>query len=241
MPPLEEREARTEMVRVCRLVYERSYSTGADGNVTVRLSGGRLLATPSGVHKGFLEPADLVVVDVGSGRPLQGGEPTSELPMHLAIYRDRPDVHAVVHAHPIAAVACSLAGLDLEQIVVPEVIFGVGRIVMVPYSTPTTEDVPAAVSRHIATCDALVLARHGTGTVGPTLIKAFARLETVEHTARIVTLASQLGHLQPLPPEEVARLRRIVAGQGAAAEPMEAVIARATAEVIRRLSAEGLS
>lgn len=235
----EEEALREECVRICRLIYERGYSTGADGNVSVRLSDGRLLATPSGAHKGFLGPADMVLLDA-RGRPLQGGRPTTELPMHLCVYATRPDVAAVVHAHPVAAVACSIAGVDLAEVVVPEVIFGVGAIAMVPYATPTTDDVPAAVRAAVGAHDALVLARHGTVTVGPDLLKAFARLETVEHTARIVALARQLGAARPLPPAEVARLRAIVGGADAAADhaAVEAAIARAVGEVMRRLDAE---
>jgi L-fuculose-phosphate aldolase len=221
---------------VCRLIYDRGYSTGADGNVTVRLADGRLLATPSGVHKGFLGPQDFVLLDP-SGRPLAGGKPTTELPMHLAVYQQRPDVMAVVHAHPIATVACSIANVDLGEIVVPEVIFGVGAIRMIPYTTPTTDDVPAAIADEIRTCDALVLARHGTVTVGPDLLTAFNRLETVEHTARIVTLSRQLGVVSPLPESEVARLRGIVAGE----DVLQTVIAHAVKEVIRRLREEGLA
>ncbi len=230
-------------MRVCQLIYERAYSTGADGNVTVRLADGRLLATPSGAHKGFLKPDDMVLLDP-RGRPIQGGTPTSELPMHLAVYRARPEVKAVVHAHPLAAVACSIAGIDLGEIIVPEVIFGVGCIEMAPYSTPTTDDVPEVVGDAIMRCDALVMARHGTVTVGPDLLKAFARLETVEHTAKIVALARQLGTATPLDAAEVARLRGIVGGapttEAPTASSSEGIVAQATAEVMRRLIAEGL-
>lgn len=225
-------------MRVCRLIYERSYSTGADGNVSVRLPNGNLLVTPSGVHKGFLAPEDLVLLDP-DGRPLGQGAPTSELPMHLAVHRRRPDVRAVVHAHPVAAVACSIAGIDLGEVVVPEVIFGVGTIRMVPYSTPTTDDVPAAVGDVIGRCDALVLARHGTVTVGSSLEAAFAKLETVEHTAKIVTLARQLGPISALAPAEVARLRGIVGDDDD--DAVAALVARATGAVLRRLTREGLA
>lgn len=233
-PGLSEADARAQCVRVCRLIYDKGYSTGADGNVTVRLGDGRLLATPSGAHKGFLD-ADGFVLLHPDGRPVRGGTPTSELAMHLSVYRARPDVHAVVHAHPIAAVACSIAGIDLADIIVPEVIFGIGCIQMAPYSTPTTDDVPAAIADAIARCDAVVMTRHGTITVGPDLLKAFARLETVEHTAQTLAMAHQLGAVTPLPASEVARVRAIAQGAGDA----QSVIARATAEVLRRLEADG--
>ena len=237
-PGLTEAQARAECVRVCRLIYDKGYSTGADGNVTCRLGDGRLLATPSGAHKGFLEPDEFVLLDP-RGRPLRGGTPTSELPMHLSVYAARPEVQAVVHAHPVAAVACSIAGVDLGEIVVPEVIFGIGCIQMAPYSTPTTDDVPAAIAQAIRNCDAVVMARHGTITVGPTLLKAFARLETVEHTAQTVAMARQLGHVTPLPASEVARVRGIAEGSGGAPGD-ESMVAKATAEVLRRLRQEGL-
>ena len=138
--------AREACVRVCRLIYERSYSTGADGNVSVRLPNGTLLVTPSGAHKGFLGPEDLVLL-APDGRPLGEGVPTSELPMHLAVHRTRPDVRAVVHAHPVSAVACSIAGIDLAEIVGPEVVFGVGSIRWSPTRPPPPTTCPRRWAR----------------------------------------------------------------------------------------------
>jgi len=234
----DERSLRQQCVRICELIYERGYSTGTDGNISVRLGERHLLTTPSGAHKGFLHPDDLVKTD-RRGKPVAGqrGAPTSEIAMHTAVYDVRPDVRALVHAHPAAAIAVTLAGIDLETIVVPEVIFGIGNIPTVPYSTPTTLDVPREVLAYAEDNDGMILERHGTLTMGSDLLGALAKLETIEHTARIVLLARAVGPVQPLADEEVARLRRVAGRSGSAPdEATQAVIARATAQVLELLS-----
>ena len=187
-----EQGLRREVVHLCTHMYDRGYIAGADGNVSVRLGTDRIAVTPSGVHKGFLKPADLVITDL-DGRP-QGRttKPTSELAMHLEIYRLRPDVRAVVHAHPPYAIAASVAGVSLAQCLLPEVIFALGSIHHAGYATPTTDDVPAILREPLRHHDALILDRHGTVTLGPDVQTAFNRLESVEHTAKVSAIATRL-------------------------------------------------
>jgi len=215
-------------------MYERGYVAGTDGNASARLGSRRLLVTPTGAHKGQLEPADLVRTDL-QGRPVPGerGRPSGELALHLRVYEERPDVAAIVHAHPPAAVACTLVGIDLGQPVVPESVLALGGVPTVPYATPTTDDLARAVVPYLRDGQGLLLARHGTVTVGADLMTAYCRLETLEHTARILCLARLLGPVQPLAADEVARLQQL-SGQPPAPD-LQAVVARATAAVLERL------
>ncbi|NUN12627.1 MAG: class II aldolase/adducin family protein [Myxococcales bacterium] len=204
---------RSRVVGVCKRMYAHGLIASTDGNVSVRLTERRLLVTPSGVHKGLLEPSDLVVVD-GMGRPQRGGRASSELQMHLHIYEIRPDVRAIVHAHPPFAVACTLAKLALDVTYLPEVVFALGTIPTVPYSTPTTKDVSNAVDRVAQQHDAFMLERHGSVTLASDVETAYNRLEALEHTAKIVHAARQVGLIEPLPACEVKRLYQVAAAAG---------------------------
>ncbi|MEI6633676.1 MAG: class II aldolase/adducin family protein [Chlamydiota bacterium] len=201
-----EREYRQDIVEVCRRMYARGYISGSDGNVSVRLGSNRMLSTPSGINKGFLSPRDLIVTDM-RGAKLQGeGKPTGELYLHIEAYQRRPDIGAVVHAHPPLTIAFSLAGLKLPQCVLPEIVMIFGSIPMAAYATPCTEEGPQAIASLIGDCDALIIERHGTITVGDNVFTAYDRLEKVEHSAEVCAAARQLGPVKPLPREEIAKL-----------------------------------
>lgn len=205
-----EHEQRQEMVRIGRLMWERGYVAATDGNLSVRLGGDRLLVTASGYSKGFLSVDDLVIIDL-DGRPVaayrgRGQKPSSEILMHLEVYRQRPDVAAVVHAHPPVATAFSIAGVSLARCVLPEVVITLGSIPTAGYATPGTAEMPRSISQAIKDHDALILAHHGSLTVGQTLWEAYLRLEKVEHTAQITLTAQQLGRVHTLTAEDVAVL-----------------------------------
>ena len=205
---------RQDMVTVARWMHQRGLVGGMDGNLSVRVGKDRLLATPSGVNKGLLETSDLVMTDF-SGNPVRGsGNPSSELMMHLRIYEVRPDVGAVLHAHPPHCVACTLVGLSLTSLVVPELAYSLGAVPTAPYATPGTPEVPASIEPFIANSQAILLARHGVVTFGRDLTEAYNRLEGLEHAARILFLARNLGELVPLDPTEVQRLRESVLARG---------------------------
>lgn len=206
MPP--DDALRAEIVRVGRLMHANEYVDGTSGNITARLGPERILATPSGLAKGFLEPEQLIEVDL-DGRVLAaapGLTPTSEMPMHLEAYRRRPDIGAVVHAHPVTSVALSIAGISLAECVVPEAVVVLGLVPTTPYATPASEENRRAIADLIAGHDAIVLQYHGTLTVGRDVMDAYLKLETLEHTARIIALSRLLGGTPALPPEQVAKL-----------------------------------
>jgi L-fuculose-phosphate aldolase len=195
-----------EIVQICGQMYQKGFIASSEGNVSVRLGPDRLLITPRGAHKGFLQVEQLVITDL-DGRRLSGAlSPSTELQLHLAAYDERPDITAVVHAHPTTAIACTLANVSLTDGVLPEVIVALGAVPTAPYTTPGTLEAGEVIRPLIRQFDALLLARHGSVTVGKDLQDAYAKLEMLEHAAQILLLARLLGPVPPLPPEEVNRL-----------------------------------
>jgi len=208
-----ETDLRREMVQVCHALYHRQLVAAADGNVSARC-GGLFLTTPSGLSKGRVQAADLILVD-GSGQVLSGnGRPTSELALHLEVYAQRPQAGAVIHAHPPVATALTIAGVSLAEPILPEVVLTLGAIPTAPYATTGTPALAAAVHDLLPHYDAILLEQHGALTLGRTLWEAFDKMEKVEHTAWIVWLAQQLGQVRQLPPDEVARLTALAIQKG---------------------------
>ncbi len=212
--PASERELRLAMVEVGRCMYEQGYIAGTDGNLSVRLSSGNILATPSGVAKGRLDTSDLVVTDAEGNLVAGDLRPSSELKVHLAAYRLRPQVTAVVHAHPKAAIAHSLAGISLSETVIPETVLTLGMIAATDYDTPGSSALAERMEQALRCHDAIVMERHGTITLGRDLWQAYHRLESLEHTAEILLMARSLGRVDPLPGSEVERLLSIAEQAG---------------------------
>lgn len=208
-----EGDLRQKIVQVGRLMYQKGFIAASDGNISARLAPGRILITPSGLHKGFLEPGHLLVVDE-DGQVVQPApadhslKPTSELPMHLETFRQRDDISAVVHAHPPITIALSIAGIPMADCLLPEVIVFLGIIPTTQYATPSSEENVRAIREFIANHDALVLQRHGSLTVGESPMQGFMRLETLEQNARIAFMLAQLGVQNPLDAAEVRKLLR---------------------------------
>ena len=201
----EEREA---VCRVGKLLYDRGYVAANDGNISVRVGEGRLLITPSGVSKGRMTPDMLLVTDL-DGTVIEGNRhPSSEGKMHLEVYRGRPDVNAVVHAHPPVSTAFAVCRRGLETPYLSELVAALGQVPRTPsFAMLSTEEVPQSVRPYLADHNALLLANHGALAWGGDLWEAFDRLETVEHTAKIVLNAQLLGGGIPLTEEEVVRLQ----------------------------------
>lgn len=198
---------RADIVEVGRRIYARGYVASNDGNISVRLPENRLLATPTGVSKGFMTPDMMVVTDM-SGKKLSGERnPSSELLMHLAVYEHRPEINAVVHAHPPTATGFAVAGIPLVRAVLAEVVATLGSIPLAGYGTPSTPELPEAVRKYIKAHDGMLLANHGALTIGTDLFSAYYKMETVEHFAKISLVARQLGQEHVFSKDEVERLQ----------------------------------
>jgi L-fuculose-phosphate aldolase len=244
-----EHSLREEIVAIGRRMWDKGFLAAADGNLSVRLGADRLLITPSGLSKGFLTPDQLLRVDLqgnllASNHPAARNlKPSSEMMMHLEAYRQRPDVNAVIHAHPPLAIALTVAGLPLDADVLPEVIYSVGIIPTAPYVTPGTSDGQRAVRELVRQHDAILLDHHGTLTVGATLLEAYMRLERVEHSAAILLAARQVGQLQRLPRDEFEKLcalgvcaRQTGLHAAATEEVPEDLVQQVVAAVLRQLA-----
>ena len=193
----------------CRQLAAGGLIAGRDGNLSVRLGPDRVLVTPSGMIKSLVTAGDMVEVD-RAGRKRRGRRnPTSELDLHLRILSRRPDVGAVVHAHPPAATGFAVAGVEIPANLLPELIFLVGRVPIVPYGTPGTSELGDRVEPYLAEHDALLLANHGAVTMGSTLDQAWIRMESLEHAARIVVAARTVGQPRPLDAAAVRKLEAL--------------------------------
>jgi L-fuculose-phosphate aldolase len=198
---------RADIVEVGRRMYARGYTASNDGNISVRVGSDRLLMTPKGVCKGFMTPDMMCITDL-EGRKLQGErDPSSEMLMHLEVYRQRPDVKAVVHAHPPTATGFAVAGIPLDRAVLAEVLTTLGSIPIAEYATPSTSELPEAVRKYIKAHDGMLLANHGALTVGADVYGAYFKMETVEHFAKISLVARLLGREHLISREEVIRLQ----------------------------------
>jgi L-fuculose-phosphate aldolase len=202
-----ESQLRADVVEVGRRLYARGYTASNDGNISVRLDGGRLLMTPKSVCKGFMNEPMMCITDL-DGRKLAGDrDPSSEMQMHLEVYRQRPDVNAVVHAHPPVATGFAVAGIPLDRAVLAEVVTTLGSVPIADYATPSTKELPEAVRKYVKAHDGMLLANHGALTLGTDLFAAYYKMETIEHFARISLVARLLGGERLLSREEVFRLQ----------------------------------
>jgi len=207
---MDERQIREQIVEVARRCYDRGLIVAGDGNISVRVAPGRIIATPSAVSKGWMKPEMMVVVDE-DGRPLETSSyrVSSEFPMHQIVYQTRPDIHAIVHAHPPHATGFAVAGLALDKAILSEVILTLGCVPLARYGTPSTTELTAAIEPFLPYHDALLMANHGAVAYAETLEKAFNKLETLEHTARISLIARSLGNENTLPGEAIEKLFEI--------------------------------
>jgi len=212
-------QLRADIVEVGRRLWVRGFVASNDGNISVRLGPDRLLMTPASVSKGFMTPEMMVVTDLDggliSGAP--GRKPSSEALMHLVAYRQRPDVGAVVHAHPPLATGFAVAGIPLDRAVLAEVVTTLGSIPIAKYGTPSTTELADTVAPYVKSHDGLLLANHGALALGRDLFGAYYKMETIEHFARISLTARLLGREHLLSRDEVMRLQNLRSTYGIAA------------------------
>jgi L-fuculose-phosphate aldolase len=201
-----ERKHREEIVRYGRMLHERGFVAAMDGNLSVRLKSDRILVTPTCLSKGSMRPADMVIVDMEGQRVSGHRNVTSEIGMHLLIYRMRPDVQAICHAHPPTATGFAAAGIALTEPLVCEVVMGLGCIPLARYGTPGTSELAQTLEPYVPSYDAILMSNHGVVAYGDTLEHAYMKMETVEHFAQIALVTHLLGRQQPLKQVEIEKL-----------------------------------
>jgi L-fuculose-phosphate aldolase len=246
MKPGERSEAtlRAEIVEVGRRLYARGYTASNDGNISVRLDDHRLLMTPKSVCKGFMDAGMMCITDLTGVKLAGDRDPSSEIQMHLEVYRQRPDAMAVVHAHPPTATGFAVAGIPLDRAVLAEVVTTLGSVPIAEYATPSTKELPDAVRKYVKAHDGMLLANHGALTLGSDLFSAYYKMETIEHFAKISLVARLLGGERLLSRQEVDRLQGLrgmygIASPAPICPPDDALGDPASCQTVLAPSSEG--
>jgi len=206
-----ESDLRKALVECGRICYDRKLMTSSDGNISVRLGTEQVLITPSGVSKGRMRPGDALAIDMegrAKGDP-PGHLPSSETPMHLEVYKLRPDVRAVIHAHPVFATALTVAGLGFPDDVLPEAVLLLGEVPSTAFALPSSIEDGEAIRPFVGKSNAILLRQHGALTCGVDLEVALLHLERLEHVAEVFWRASALGKVERLTPDARRRLQAI--------------------------------
>jgi len=202
----EEARLRSAICEIGKLAYQKGFIVGADGNISARMADGTILITPAGAMKGFLSPQHLAHIDPSGKVQDDGPKCSTEVGIHLVAYRERPEMRAVLHCHPPHAVALTIAGIDMQTPIIPEIIVTIGGIPTAPYGTPGTDELPESIRQIVKCSDTLVMQNHGSVTLGMNLLDAFKKLDMLEHTAKILWLAHCLGRVNALSPDAVKKL-----------------------------------
>ena len=206
-----EYEIKKQICDIGKRIYNRGMVAANDGNISVKISDNEFLCTPTGVSKGFMTPEYICKVDA-EGKVIQanpGFKPSSEIKMHMRVYKKRPDVNSVVHAHPSFATAFAIAGIPLTQPIMPEAVIALGCVPIAPYGTPSTEEIPDAVEKYLQHFDAVLLENHGALSYSDSLLNAYHKMESLEFYAELLYKANQLGGPKELSKNQVERLYEI--------------------------------
>ncbi|MDF2486556.1 MAG: class aldolase/adducin family protein [Herbinix sp.] len=206
-----EYEIKEEICEIGKRIYNRNMVAANDGNISVKLNENEFLCTPTGVSKGFMTPEYICKVDK-DGKVIEansGYKPSSEIKMHMRVYKERPDVVSVVHAHPMYATGFAIAGIPLTQQIMPEATITLGSVPIAEYGTPSTEEIPDAVSKYLPNYDAVLLENHGALTYGDSLLNAYHKMESVEFYAQLLFISKQLGGPKELSDDKVQKLYEI--------------------------------
>ena len=204
-------EIKKQICEIGKRIYDKGMVASNDGNISVKLNDNEFLCTPTGVSKGFMTPEYICKVDK-DGKVLQANgnfKPSSEIKMHMRVYKERPDVGAVVHAHPLYATGFAIAGIPLTQPIMPEAVIALGCVPIAEYGTPSTEEIPDAVSKYLQSFDAVLLENHGALSYSDNLLNAYHKMESVEFYARLLYISKQLGGPKELSEAQVQRLYEI--------------------------------
>ena len=202
-------EIKKEICEVGHKLWIKGFVAANDGNISVKINDNEFYCTPTGVSKGSLTPDMIIKVDK-DGKKLEGKlNPSSEIKMHMRVYQERPDVNAVVHAHPPVATAFTIAGIDLDQYILPEAVLTIGSVPTCEYGTPSTMEIPDSLLPYIQNHDAFLLQNHGALTVGCNLMKALFIMEEVEFNAKICKYAMELGAVHEIPNDQLVKLMEL--------------------------------
>ncbi len=204
-------EIKKQICDIGKRIYNKGMVAANDGNISVKISDNEFLCTPTGVSKGFMTPEYICKVDA-DGNVIQANEgfkPSSEIKMHMRVYKQRPDVKSVVHAHPIFATSFAIAGIPLTQPIMPEAVIALGCVPIAEYGTPSTNEIPDAVEKYLQHYDAVLLANHGALTYSDSLLNAYHKMESVEFYAELLYRSKQLGGPKELSHSQVMRLYEI--------------------------------
>lgn len=207
----EEKKLKEQIVDVGHKLWDKGFVAANDGNISIRLNDREILTTPTGVSKKLLTTEMIIKVD-WNGNPIVPNadhRPSSEVKMHIEVYKQRPDVNAIVHAHPPFSTSFAVAGIPLDQAILPEAILTIGAVPIAPYGLPSTMEIPDAIRPYILETDTVLLANHGALTLGTDIINAYYKMETLEHNAQILFRAMQLGKVNEIPEKEVDRLMEL--------------------------------
>ena len=199
-------QIKRQIIEAGRRLYDKGFIAANDGNISARLDDKRIIITPTGVSKGFMKAEDLAVVDMQGNIISKGAKPSSEIIMHLEVYKNRTDVQSICHAHPPYATAFATAGIALDRCLLPEVIISLGSVPLIRYGTPGTREFMDDLRKQLNDHDAFLLEIHGTITTGKDVMDAYYKTETLEHAAKIIHLARELGDLHYLNEEQVNKL-----------------------------------
>lgn len=208
---LDELSIKQQICDIGKRIYDKGMVASNDGNISVKLNDNEFLCTPTGVSKGFMTTEYICKVD-RDGKVLEanpGFKPSSEIKMHMRVYKERPDVNAVVHAHPMYATGFAIAGIPLTQPIMPEAVISLGAVPIAEYGTPSTEEIPDAISKYLQSYDAVLLENHGALSFSDSLLNAYHKMESVEFYAKLLYIAKQLGGPKELSESQVQRLYEI--------------------------------
>jgi len=202
-------QLRETLVEICHRVEGKGFVVATDGNISARLPNGNIVVTPASLNKGQISVSDLMELTADGSIVSGEGKPSTETDMHVFIYKKRPDVHAVVHCHPVHATGFAVARVPLTECVFPEVIVGLGAVPLADYATPSTSEVTQSIAPFVETADAILLASHGVVTYGKDLWDAYFKMEKVEYAAHVLFVARALGGEKLLTPQQIEKLRTI--------------------------------
>lgn len=235
-----EYEIKKEICAIGKRIYDKGMVAANDGNISVKLNDNEFLCTPTGVSKGFMTPEYICKVNA-KGEVIQankGFKPSSEMKMHLRVYRERPDVQSVVHAHPMYATAFAIAGIELNEPIMPEAIIALGEVPIAAYGTPSTDEIPDAVEKYLQTHDAVLLENHGALTYSDSLLSAYHKMEQVEFYAQLLFLSKQLGGPNLIPDGEVQNLYNMRASYGLTGKHPGETMKQKSPDLVRQITEE---